>query len=82
MVALSAALRVVRIWILRKNSECSAPKCSKQIHPDCFVVFLEKNCLKKLDGGAFICGTKSCYNKIRKQISQEGELNVCWDCDG
>ena len=48
----------------------------------CFLLFLQKNALDVFEDGSYTCGTKTCYSKVSKLLTEGVETNVRWDCDG
>ena len=47
------------------------------------MAFIQKSSLDAfVDESAITCATKTCYGKMVKMLSQDGDANVHWDCDG
>jgi len=47
------------------------------------MAFRQKSSLDAfVDESAITCARTTCYGKMVKILSQDGDVNVCWDCDG
>ena len=49
--------------------KCSMSRCPKEIHHDCFLLFLQKNALDVFEDGSYTCSTKTCYSKVKKLLT-------------